>query len=64
MGAYGRERQMEREEGAQARDPAEELIAAVLRKLEAHREQLGSPYGRLTWRRREGKVDLQLEVRL
>jgi hypothetical protein len=49
------------------RESADELISAIVRKLEAKRAvlQQSPDYGRLTWRRRQnGELEVNLEPEL
>jgi hypothetical protein len=48
-------------------EPVDELIAAIVKKLQAKRGVLRQslPHGRLTWRRtKTGEIDVGLEPRL
>jgi hypothetical protein len=48
-------------------EPVDELIAAIISKLEAKRDVLRQSlgHGRLTWRRvKSGKIELDLDVKL
>jgi len=46
-------------------DTAELVIAAILKKLEANRDVVGkSSYGRLSWRRSKGEIEIYLEPKL
>ena len=46
--------------------PVDQLIATVVKKLQANRDVLQkSPnYGRLIWRRKKGELEIELELKI